>query len=314
MKTLITKLHSPLNFLNWTRGTKLVALAVTAACALSAPAQIFLADTYYARVGEYSLSGALINPALLTGFSTPYGVDLDGQGFLYVSDAYGGKVGKYTAAGQTVNASFITGMPNPRSVAFDGNGHMFVADGGGFINEYTTSGTLLNASFISGLGYLSTDCMQVDSSGHLFVFYGAGAGGTLGEWTTSGTAVNASLLSGLHYPGGMALDGAGHLFLGNYGERTIGEYTTAGAVVNSTLISNYGGGGLVLNEHGNLLAYSTGGAISEYTTSGQVVNAHLITGLSSPLDIAIQVPEPSAATLVGMLGALLGCGRKLRWA
>ena len=54
------------------------------------------------------------------------------------------------------------------------------------------------------------------------------------------------------------------------------------------------------------------GAIGEYTTSGATVNASLISGLNSPVFLAIvstasPVPEPRSLTLLA-LGLLVGLG------
>lgn len=51
--------------------------------------------------------------------------------------------------------------------------------------------------------------------------------------------------------------------------------------------------------------------IGEYTTSGATVNASLVTGLVSPMGIAISpVPEPSSGALAGLGAAALWLRRR----
>jgi hypothetical protein len=57
------------------------------------------------------------------------------------------------------------------------------------------------------------------------------------------------------------------------------------------------------------VANSSSNTIGEYTTSGATVNASLISGLNSPIGLAIApttVPEPGTLMLLGI--ALLGLG------
>jgi hypothetical protein len=136
--------------------------------------------------------------------------------------------------------------------------------------------------------------------------------GRVGKYTTSGGLVNASLISGLTYPGGVALDGRGGLFVSSIDR--VGAYTLSGVPVNGSLISGgYNSGvGLALDGNGDLLwADNYGGAggnrIAEYSSSGQPVNLSLITGLNNPVAIVV-VPEPSALlTMVVFAAAGIAC-------
>ena len=115
------------------------------------------------------------------------------------------------------------------------------------------------------------------------------------------------LISGLNYPGALALDGSGHLYVSNL--YSVGEYTTSGATVNASLIpsGHNSGRGLALDGNGNLLwANNYSNVIAEYTTSGQLENASFITGLASPMAIVI-VPEPSLVALMSCCGATALC-------
>jgi hypothetical protein len=69
----------------------------------------------------------------------------------------------------------------------------------------------------------------------------------------------------------LALDGQGHLFVGEYGAEAVGEYSTSGAAVNPVLISGLRDypTGLALDGNGHLfVATELHGVVGEYTTSG----------------------------------------------
>ena len=201
---------------------------------VTADSQIFLANWLSGTIGEYTLSGATVNAALISGLSEPIGLALDGKGNLFVVNRWSGTIGEYTTSGLTVNASLISGLNGPVGIALDGKGNLFVADQfNDRIGEYTTSGATVNASLISGE---LPHSLVLDGSGNIFVTFGSWEI-SVGEYTTSGLTVNASLISGLGGPEGIALDGKGNLFVADQFNDRIGEYTTSGAIVNASLIS-----------------------------------------------------------------------------
>jgi hypothetical protein len=227
-------------------------------------------------------------------------------GYLYVAQE-NGTIRKYTTSGTLVNASLITGLYGPWGIAISGN-DLFVANGGGessTIGEYTTSGATLNASLVSGLD--NPTGLATDGN---YLYVTCWSSGNVGIYTTSGTAINSFGAPG-EYPGGVVLDGNGHLYVSSHSE--VGEYTTAGALVNPLLIDGgfNSGIGIALDGDGHLFwADNYGGAggnvIGEYTTSGQLINASFITGLSNPVSMVVVVPEPSSSVLIlfGLLGLI----------
>jgi hypothetical protein len=103
-------------------------------------------------IGEYTTSGAPVNPSLITGLEGAGGLASDGLGHLFVSDAFGSTVAEYSISGALLNANFITGLSSPGYLYCDGNGHLYVCNqGNNTIGEYTTSGAVVNATLITGV-------------------------------------------------------------------------------------------------------------------------------------------------------------------
>ncbi|HYA79055.1 MAG TPA: PEP-CTERM sorting domain-containing protein [Candidatus Nitrosopolaris sp.] len=276
-------------------------LAVLLAAA-PATAQIYVVNAGSGTIGEYSLSGQTINSSFITGLSSPTGLAVSG-GYLYVAQE-NGTIREYTTSGALVNPSLISGLYLPWGIAISGN-NLFVANAGGessTIGEYTINGATVNASLVTGLG--NPTGLATDGT---YLYVTCWHTGTVGIYTTSGAGITTFGAPGA-YPGGIVLDGSGHVYVSTL--NGVGEYTTAGVPINPTLISGgYNSGvGIALDGNGHLFwADNYGGAggnvIGEYTTNGQLINANFITGLSNPVAMVL-VPEPatSVLVLVGLAG------------
>lgn len=288
----------------WQTSLKLKLVCLGMLWAATAPAQIYVVNSGDGTIGEYSLTGQSINTSFITGLSSPTGIAISG-GYLYVAQE-NGVVQKYTTGGSLVNASLISGLSLPWGLTVSGN-HLFIADAGeasNTIGEYTTEGDAINASLVTGL---ATPADVATDGNYLYVT--CWQTGTIGVYTTSGDAVTTFDSPGA-CPGGIVLDGNGHVYVSAL--TCVGEYTMSGAPINPNLISGgYNSGiGIALDGSGDLfLADNSGGGnvIREYTTGGQLINANFITGLNNPVAIAVVVPEPAtfALLLIGLAGVML---------
>lgn len=143
------------------------------------------------KVGVFTTSGALINPALIsTGLFNPGGLAYH-DGKLYVLDSW--NIYIYSTSG-----ALLANIPasGPMGISFDQSGHMYVPrQGYGAIALYTSSGTLLNENLITGLNFPFTTAL--DAAGNLYVGEYNNGNGKVGKYTTSGTPINQSLITGL---------------------------------------------------------------------------------------------------------------------
>src|SRR5437868_10757286 len=101
-------------------------LAVSAALwavAGSTRAQILVLNQGDNTIGEYTTSGATLNPALISGLSSPQSMAIAGQNLFVTSlnlTSDSGRIGKYTTSGATVNPALITVMGGPSWIAVSG--------------------------------------------------------------------------------------------------------------------------------------------------------------------------------------------------
>ena len=210
--------------------------------ALDGAGNLFIADTYNRRIrkvdsagvistvagtGEFTFGGGDRGdggPAVDAQLATPSGMALDGAGNLFIADTYDHRIRKVDSAGviSTIAGSGETGvfgdggfsgdggpaveaeLYNPVSVALDGAGNLFIAD------RYNHR------------------IRKVDSAGVISTVAGSGEAGVLGGgFSGDGGPATAARLSS---PSGVALDGAGNLFIADKGNHRIRKVDAAGTI------------------------------------------------------------------------------------
>jgi hypothetical protein len=264
-------------------------------------------------IGEYTTSGATVNPALVSGLSEPFPIAVSGDN-LFVLNSFTGTIGKYTTSGAVVNPALVS-VNLANSFAVSG-GNLFVTGGtfsNGTIGVYNaTTGAAVNPALVSGLH----DPFGIAASGgNLFV--ADVLDGTIGVYdATTGAPLNPALVSGLNFPEFIKVSG-GDLFVTQIGG-TIGKYNaTTGAPVDPALVSGLHVLGDIALFGGNLFVTEINtGTIGEYNaTTGAPVNPALVSGLNMPTGIAVvTVPETSSTGTLLLLGlaAMLGLKVMLR--
>ena len=125
MKRLIAGTVSVTVFL-----VSIMALVLSVGVALSAATargqDIFVANFSSGTIGEYTTSGATVNPSLISGLNTPIGLAVSGSN-LFVTSFDAGTIGEYTTSGATVNPSLVSGLNVPYSIAVSGS-NLFVVN------------------------------------------------------------------------------------------------------------------------------------------------------------------------------------------
>ncbi len=199
------------------------------------------------QVGAQAATKVLGQPDLVTGtagstssatnhdFYFPYGIATDGSGNLYVAE-YRNRVLIFKSAETKANGSaadYVLGQNNftsisqgttaskmyiPTSVLADSSGNLYVSD-------FNNNRVLI---FRNIEGRVNANTLT----------NGAAADYVIGQTTFAGSAFGTTA-STLHAPNGMAMDGAGNLFLvDGYNHRVLMYAGVRAAVTNATFVSN----------------------------------------------------------------------------
>ncbi|MEO6875121.1 MAG: FG-GAP-like repeat-containing protein [Opitutaceae bacterium] len=192
--------------------------------AVDAVGSVYVADTYNSTIRKITSDGVVTTFAGTAGspgstdatgsaarFDLPGGVALDSNGNVYVADTYNSTIRKITPAGVTTTFAGLAGSPgsadgtgsaarfnNPIGLASDTSDNIYVAD--------TVNDTIRK---ITSAGVVSTL---------------AGTAGSAGSTDATGSAAR------FYQPYGVAVDGAGNVYVADTNNSTIRKITSAGVV------------------------------------------------------------------------------------
>ena len=292
--------------------------------AVDGAGNLFIADRYNHRIRKVDAAGIISTvagtgsfgfsgdggPAIQAQLNDPSGVAVDGAGNLFIADTDNHRIRKVDAAGiiSTVAGTGQGGfsgdgdpatasrLDNPSGVAVDGAGNVFIADednhrirkvdAAGVISTVAGTGELGIGEFggdggpatqaqlhdpsgvaVDGAGNVfiaDTDnnrIRKVDGAGVISTVAGTGQGG-FGGFSGDGGPATASWLD---YPGGVAVDGAGNVFIADGSNNRIRKVDAAGVIstVAGTGEREFGGDGgpavqAQLNEPGGVAVDGAG--------------------------------------------------------
>ena len=267
---------------------------------------IYVADSNNHTIRKVTPAGVVTTLAGLAGssgsadgtgsaarFNEPQGVAVDINGNVYVADTYNGTIRKVTSAGVVTT---LTGdqFNYPIGLAVDSNGNVYVADtGNSTIRKVTSSGVVTTlAGSASGPGsadgtgsaalLYQPSGVALDTNSNIYVADTwnctirkvtptgvvttlAGLAGLLGS--ADGTGTNARF----NGPSGVAVDGAGNVYVADTLNCTIRKVTPAGVVTTLAGLAGsygsadgtgsvarfYGPGGVAVDINGNVYVADT---------------------------------------------------------
>ncbi|MBI5684382.1 MAG: hypothetical protein HZC54_04820, partial [Verrucomicrobia bacterium] len=224
--------------------------------------------------GSAGSAGSTDGTGSAARFSFPVGVAVDGTGNVFVADYENHTIRQVTAAGVTATLAGSAGnagsddgtggaalFNGPSGVAADGAGNVYVADYANHtIRKVTAGGVVTTLAGSAGIaGYADGTGgsalfnypygVAVDGAGNVFVADSnnhavrkvtpAGVVTTLaGRGGNGGYADGTGSAALFYYPYGVAVNGAGNVYVADSGNHTIRKVTAAGAV--TTLVGSAG--------------------------------------------------------------------------
>jgi hypothetical protein len=228
--------------------------------------------------GSPGISGAVDGMGSHAKFNNPIGVAVDNEGNVYVADSGNYTIRKVTSAGVVTTLAGSPGVWGsadgtgsaaqfgyPTGVAADGAGNVYVADSwNNTIRKVTSAGVVTTlagspgvSGSVDGTGgnalFNGPTCVAVDSTNNVYVTDAgnctirkiaaggfvttlAGSPGTFG-WT-DGTGSGASF--GLSLNAGVAVDGAGNVYVGDWSNELIRKIAVGGVVTTLAGYPTYG--------------------------------------------------------------------------
>jgi uncharacterized protein YecT (DUF1311 family)/sugar lactone lactonase YvrE len=198
----------------------LVAFACCAAClysisvragglAFDGKGNLFVAGPEQHLIFKFTPDGT--RSTFASGLRTPVCLALDGAGNLFVADTGSHSIFKFTP--DRVKSTFASGL-KPYEMAFDGGGNLFVSD---LNSVYKLTPEGKKTTFATGI---SCFCMAFDRSGNLVC---DNSQNSIFKFTPEGT--ESTFASGLSSPWGLAVDGAGNLFVAEQDSHSILKFS-----------------------------------------------------------------------------------------
>jgi sugar lactone lactonase YvrE len=222
---------------------------------------------------------------LATGFKDPQGVAVDGDGNAYVADHGDGEIYKVTPSGAK---SAFAMLKEASSLAMDGAGNLYAVASdpaqypGTSFYEIGPGGRKsdLIGFLIKGYEPLTPADLAVGGSGDLFAAF---TGGNVLETTLS--SVGTNILSKNFQPGGLAVGGAGNVFITDQDNSRVWRVTPNGA--KSTLGSGYNRPeGIAVDAEGDVFVADFGNnRVVQVTPEGK--QSTVGSGLSEPTAVAV---------------------------
>ena len=275
-----------------------LAFIVLAGASTSSAASILVADPSDVAIYSYTQSGVQSVYSFPTGYSIE-GMAFNSSGTLYAAAQGSNAVYQYSSTG--VQSTLAT-VSSPYYLAVDSAGNVYTGANRNTLDKITPGGTVTTVA-----SALSIEALGADSSGDVFEW---DSSGFIYEFSSSGaeTTYAADAPSGGGY--GMAINGAGDIFVGDYANSSIDEYKPgAGWSTFAALPSQEFASALAFDASGDLFAtelhygVNQPGQQSVYEFSPSGVRSTFATGLDFPFGIAIQpglqsTPEPDSILLV----------------
>ena len=254
-------------------------LSFPSAVAVDEEGSVYIADQNNHAIKKWQPGSpdAVTVLATLASSEAPNGVGVDAEGNVYFTESHGSNPVNYAlkqwqpGVTPTITSLVDSGTNRLLGVAVDGAGNVFFANStANQVQEWQPGSTPTVTTPISN--YTGPAGVAVDAAGNLFVAFPAGGvisgtvvSGSVRKFPSGSTTVTPLLNSGLSSTEGVAVDGAGNVYIADSGNNRIlvmpPDYSRNTALVNSGLSFP---NGVAVDSAGNVyIADSANNAIKE---------------------------------------------------
>jgi tripartite motif-containing protein 71 len=281
--------------------------------AVDASGNVYVADSNNNRIEKFTSSGAFITKWGVRGagngqFYIPTGVAVGDSGNVYVADSYNMRIQKFTSSGTYLSQWGKVGNSGSSGdgefslatgVATDKNGNVYVADRYNYrIQVFTGSGAFIRkwGSYGDGNGQFNDPFgVAVDANGNVYVAdqeYNhriqvfTNSGTYLTQWGTPGTGNGQ--FNEANSPTGVAVDGAGRVYVADFANNRIQVFSGAGAY-----LTQWGTLGTGSGEFQNPYSVAVDGGGNVYVTDGY----------NHRIQVFGELPTPAATATWGQVKA-----------
>lgn len=228
---------------------------------------------------------------VVQGIDAPINLAVDGHGNVFFNAFYGSN---FTFDGAISEVQQVNGQPQvtllgnglgqPSTVAFDSHNNLFVVDDErNAIREYMAADHYGTATVL-GVTLQSPFGIAFDKEDNLFVSSSSTVNRLAAPDYTSATVIGSFTA-----PTGLAIDGAGNVFVGDYVDGKVYEMLAAGgyATVNTVANGFQGINGVALDSAGDVFVADIAGTVDEIPVGGNGTVKTLTGALARPSGIVV---------------------------
>ena len=259
---------------------------------------VYIADPFNNTIQQWNPATQQLTTLVTTGavgaYYGPSGVALDSAGNIYFLEVDNNALFEWNATTKQVTTlahmQFLT-----YGIGADNAGNQYVAEY--TMRERNAATGQVNNVFTYTTSLDATGPVAVDALGNVYFINGASGAHVVNQWSAATHQVTTVPVSGLSFPEGLAVDGAGNLYISDGDTSSLYQYVPATQQTN-TLVS---GGlnqpqGIAVDGNGNVYVADTyNNALEEYST-GFVSAGSLSEAATSGTDQLQVLPASTAVT------------------